>query len=263
MKRPSLYRRADHNTAPRDCLSAGMTLIEVLMAIAIIGVIVTQFSETLFQFARLKEHGRSDAMDNLSGPQMIAEIYEVLLRIRPCDNPVTSVDRTQFVAIGSDRSVSEADQPNRISGLLYGNSEELCVAAADASGETTQWVEFCTAEIANSGACLLSKLSGLRTSVGRGLLQEPVLLETRQMQSTSAVSGSLVEVRIRRLCHSPLQLSFEFSDGINWLTAWDSSVTQTLPKAIRVTIRSRSSAKKSAVLTRYVSTLLLENPDIE
>jgi len=240
-----------------------MTLVEVLLAIAIIGSIVTLFSETLFQFAKIKERGQSEAMDHLSGPQMIADIQDVLLRIRPCSDPTKSVVRKQPVADGSKVAAPDAKAADLLPGLLYGNSEELCVVATNASGETNQWMEFCNGNLADSGASLLSKLSGRRASVPKSLFQEPVLIEVPHMQTSSQFSGSSLEVRVRKLTQAPLQLRFEFFDGLNWLAEWDSSLMQKLPKAIRVTIMSRSPKTSSAVSKRQVSTLLLENPNKE
>ena len=84
--------------------------MEVLLAIAIIGVIVTLFSETLFQFAKLKEQGQSEAMDYLSGPQIIAEIQDVLLRIRKCPDPTRSVVRKESAAQSSELAVKDEKQ---------------------------------------------------------------------------------------------------------------------------------------------------------
>ena len=241
----------------------GMTLLEVLLAIAIIGVIVTLFSETLFQFAKLKEQGQSDAMDCLSGPQIIAEIQDVLLRIRRCPDPTRSVVRKESVAQGSEVAVQEGKQTELLPGLLYGNSEELCIVAADAAGIMPQWTEFCDGNVAESGASLLSKLSGLRASMSRPLLQEPVLMEAPRQQASSKFAGSAAEVKVRKLTQSPLQLRFEFFDGINWKAEWDSVLTQSLPRAIRVTILSRSKKQTNAASKQHVSTLLLDNPSIE
>ena len=241
----------------------GMTLLEVLLAIAIIGVIVTLFSETLFQFAKLKEQGQSDAMDCLSGPQIIAEIQDVLLRIRKCPDPARSVVRKESVAQSSEVAVKDEKQTELLPGLLYGNSEELCIVAADAAGIMPQWTEFCDGNVAKSGASLLSKLSGLRASMSRPLLQEPVLMEAPRLQKSSEFSGSSAEVKVRKLSQSTLQLRFEFYDGVHWKTEWDSVLTQSLPRAIRVTVLSRSKKQTNAVLKQHVSTLLLDNPSIE
>ena len=187
-----------------------MTLLEVLLAIAIIGVIVSLFSETLFQFAKLKEQGQSEAMDCLSGPQIIAEIQDVLLRIRKCPDPARSVVRKESVAQSSEVAVKDEKQTELLPGLLYGNSEELCLVAADAAGIMPQWTEFCDGNVAKSGASLLSKLSGLRASMSRPLLQEPVLMEAPRLQKSSEFSGSSAEVKVRKLSQSTLQLRFEF-----------------------------------------------------
>ena len=241
----------------------GMTLLEVLLAMAIIGVIVSLFSETLFQFAKLKEQGQSDAMDCLSGPQIIAEIQDVLLRIRKCPDPARSVVRKESVAQSSEVAVKDEKQTELLPGLLYGNSEELCLVAADAAGIMPQWTEFCDGNVAKSGASLLSKLSGLRASMSRPLLQEPVLMEAPRLQKSSEFSGSSAEVKVRKLSQSTLQLRFEFYDGVHWKTEWDSVLTQSLPRAIRVTVLSRSKKQTNAVLKQHVSTLLLDNPSIE
>lgn len=240
--------------------SGGMTLLEVLLSIAIIGVIVTLFSETLFQFAKLKEQGQSEAMDCLSGPQIIAEIQDVLLRIRKCPDPARSVVRKESVDRSSEVAVKDEKQTELLPGLLCGNSEELCVVAADAAGIMPQWIEFCNGNVAESGTSLLSKLSGLRGSVNRNLLQEPVVMEAPRLQKSSDFSGSSAEVKVRKLTQSTLQLSFEFYDGINWKREWDSVLTQSLPRAIRVTILSRSKTQTNAVSKQHVSTLLLDNP---
>lgn len=260
----SRLSRAKHPEFPDRSPSAkGMTLLEVLLAIAIIGVIVTLFSETLFQFAKLKEQGQSEAMDCLSGPQIIAEIQDVLLRIRKCPDPTRSVVRKESVAQSSEVVVKDEKQAELLPGLLYGNSEELCVVAADAAGIMPQWTEFCDGNVAKSGTSLLSKLSGLRASVSRPLLQEPVLMEAPRIQASSSFSGSSAEVKVRKLSQSPLQLRFEFYDGINWKPEWDSVLTQSLPRAIRVTILSRSKKQTNAASKQHVSTLLLDNPSEE
>jgi hypothetical protein len=240
-----------------------MTLLEVLLAIAIIGVIVTLFSETLFQFAKLKEQGQSEAMDCLSGPQIIAEIQDVLLRIRKCPDPARSVVRREAAVQSSQVAVNDEKQTELLPGLLYGNSEELCVVATDAAGVMPQWTEFCSGNVARSGTSLLSKLSGLRGSVNRTLLQEPVMMEAPRLQKSSEFSGASAEVRIRKLTQSTLELGFEFYDGINWKREWDSVLTQSLPRAIRVTILSRSKKQTNAVSKQHVSTLLLDNPSDE
>ena len=263
MKRRSLSRVTLPGFQYRAGSAKGMTLLEVLLAIAIIGVIVTLFSETLFQFAKLKEQGQSGAIDCLSGPQIIAEIQDVLLRIRRCPDPTRSVVRKESVAQGSEVAVKDEKQTELLPGLLYGNSEELCIVAADAAGIMPQWTEFCDGNVAKSGASLLSKLSGLRASMSRPLLQEPVLMEAPRLQASSKFSGSAAEVKVRKLTQSPLQLRFEFFDGINWKAEWDSVLTQSLPRAIRVTILSRSKKQTNAASKQHVSTLLLDNPSIE
>ena len=237
--------------------------MEVLLAIAIIGVIVTLFSETLFQFAKLKEQGQSEAMDYLSGPQIIAEIQDVLLRIRKCPDPTRSVVRKESAAQSSELAVKDEKQTELLPGLLYGNSEELCVVAADVAGIMPQWTEFCNGNVAKSGTSLLSKLSGLRGSVHRNLLEGPVVMEAPRLQKSSEFSGSSAEVKVRKLTQSTLELSFEFYDGINWKREWDSVLTQSLPRAIRVTILSRSKKQTNAVSKQHVSTLLLDNPSDE
>ena len=263
MKRRSLSRVTLPGFQYRAGSAKGMTLLEVLLAIAIIGVIVTLFSETLFQFAKLKEQGQSEAMDCLSGPQIIAEIQDVLLRIRRCPDPTRSIMRKESVAQSSEVAVKDEKQTELLPGLLYGNSEELCLVAADAAGIMPQWTEFCDGNVAKSGASLLSKLSGLRASMPRPLLQEPVLMEAPRLQASSKFSGSAAEVKVRKLTQSPLQLRFEFFDGINWKAEWDSVLTQSLPRAIRVTILSRSKKQTNAASKQHVSTLLLDNPSIE
>lgn len=263
MKRRSLSRVTLPGFPYRAGPAKGMTLLEVLLAIAIIGVIVTLFSETLFQFAKLKEQGQSGAIDCLSGPQIIAEIQDVLLRIRRCPDPTRSIMRKESVAQSSEVAVKDEKQTELLPGLLYGNSEELCVVAADAAGIMPQWTEFCDGNVAKSGASLLSKLSGLRASMSRPLLQEPVLMEAPRLQASSKFSGSAAEVKVRKLTQSPLQLRFEFFDGINWKAEWDSVLTQSLPRAIRVTILSRSKKQTNAASKQHVSTLLLDNPSIE
>ena len=263
MKRRSLSRVTLPGFPYRAGPAKGMTLLEVLLAIAIIGVIVTLFSETLFQFAKLKEQGQSGAIDCLSGPQIIAEIQDVLLRIRRCPDPTRSIMRKESVAQSSEVAVKDEKQTELLPGLLYGNSEELCVVAADAAGIMPQWTEFCDGNVAESGASLLSKLSGLRASMSRPLLQEPVLMEAPRLQASSKFSGSAAEVKVRKLTQSPLQLRFEFFDGINWKAEWDSVLTQSLPRAIRVTILSRSKKQTNAASKQHVSTLLLDNPSIE
>jgi hypothetical protein len=65
------------------------------------------------------------------------------------------------------------------------------------------------------------------------------------------------------LTQSTLELSFEFYDGVNWKREWDSVLTQSLPRAIRVTILSRSKKQTNAVSKQHVSTLLLDNPSDE
>ena len=263
MKRRSLSRVTLPGFPYRAGPAKGMTLLEVLLAIAIIGVIVTLFSETLFQFAKLKEQGQSGAIDCLSGPQIIAEIQDVLLRIRRCPDPTRSIMRKESVAQSSEVAVKDEKQTELLPGLLYGNSEELCLVAADAAGIMPQWTEFCDGNVAKSGASLLSKLSGLRASVNRNLLQEPVLMEAPRLQKSSEFSGSSAEVKVRKLSQSTLQLRFEFYDGVHWKTEWDSVLTQSLPRAIRVTVLSRSKKQTNAVLKQHVSTLLLDNPSIE
>ena len=263
MKRRSLSRVTLPGFQYRAGSAKGMTLLEVLLAIAIIGVIVTLFSETLFQFAKLKEQGQSEAMDCLSGPQIIAEIQDVLLRIRRCPDPTRSIMRKESVAQSSEVAVKDEKQTELLPGLLYGNSEELCLVAADAAGIMPQWTEFCDGNVAKSGASLLSKLSGLRASMSRPLLQEPVLMEAPRLQKSSDFSGSSAEVKVRKLSQSTLQLRFEFYDGVHWKTEWDSVLTQSLPRAIRVTVLSRSKKQTNAVLKQHVSTLLLDNPSIE
>ena len=263
MKRRSLSRVTLPGFPYRAGPAKGMTLLEVLLAIAIIGVIVTLFSETLFQFAKLKEQGQSGAIDCLSGPQIIAEIQDVLLRIRRCPDPTRSIMRKESVAQSSEVAVKDEKQTELLPGLLYGNSEELCVVAADAAGIMPQWTEFCDGNVAKSGASLLSKLSGLRASMSRPLLQEPVLMEAPRLHASSKFSGSAAEVKVRKLTQSPLQLRFEFFDGINWKAEWDSVLTQSLPRAIRVTILSRSKKQTNAASKQHVSTLLLDNPSIE
>lgn len=263
MKRRSLSRVTLPGFPYRAGSAKGMTLLEVLLAMAIIVVIVSLFSETLFQFAKLKEQGQSDAMDCLSGPQIIAEIQDVLLRIRRCPDPARSVVRKESVAQSSEVAVKDEKQTELLPGLLYGNAEELCVVAADAAGIMPQWTEFSNGNVAKSGTSLLSKLSGLRVSVNRPLLQEPVLMEAPRIQKSSEFSGSSAEVKVRKLSQSTLQLRFEFYDGMNWKTEWDSVLTQSLPRAIRVTVLSRSKKQTNAVLKQHVSTLLLDNPSIE
>lgn len=263
MKRKSLSRVILPGFPYRARSAKGMTLMEVLLAIALIGVIVTLFSETLFQFAKLKEQGQSEAMDCLSGPQIITEIQDVLLRIRKCPDPTRSVVRKESVAQSSQVAVKDEKQTELLPGLLYGNSEELCVVAADAAGIMPQWIEFCDGNAAKSGTSLLSKLSGLRVSVNRNLLQEPVLMEAPRIQKSSGFFGSSAEVKVRKLTQSPLQLRFEFYDGLNWKAEWDSVLTQSLPRAIRVTILSRSKKQTNAASKQYVSTLLLDNPSEE
>ena len=263
MKRRSLSRVTLPGFQYRAGSAKGMTLLEVLLAIAIIGVIVTLFSETLFQFAKLKEQGQSGAIDCLSGPQIIAEIQDVLLRIRRCPDPTRSIMRKESVAQSSEVAVKDEKQTELLPGLLYGNSEELCIVAADAAGIMPQWTEFCDGNVAESGASLLSKLSGLRASMSRPLLQEPVLMEAPRQQASSKFAGSAAEVKVRKLTQSPLQLRFEFFDGINWKAEWDSVLTQSLPRAIRVTILSRSKKQTNAASKQHVSTLLLDNPSIE
>lgn len=263
MKRRILSRITLPGFPYRARSSRGMTLLEVLLAIAIIGVIVSLFSETLFQFAKLKEQGQSEAMDCLSGPQIIAEIQDVLLRIRKCPDPTRSVVRKESVAQSSEVAVKEEKQTELLPGLLYGNSEELCVVAADAAGIMPQWTEFCNGNVAKSGTSLLSKLSGLRGSVNRNLLEEPVVMEAPRLQKSSEFSGASAEVKVRKLTPSTLQLSFEFYDGINWKREWDSVLTQSLPRAIRVTILSRSKKQTNAVSKQHVCTLLLDNPSEE
>ena len=263
MKRRILSRVTLPGFPYRARSSKGMTLLEVLLAIAIIGVIVSLFSETLFQFAKLKEQGQSEAMDCLSGPQIIAEIQDVLLRIRKCPDPTRSVVRKESVAQSSEVAVKEEKQTELLPGLLYGNSEELCVVAADAAGIMPQWTEFCNGNVAKSGTSLLSKLSGLRGSVNRNLLEEPVVMEAPRLQKSSEFSGASTEVKVRKLTPSTLQLSFEFYDGINWKREWDSVLTQSLPRAIRVTILSRSKKQTNAVSKQHVCTLLLDNPSEE
>ena len=174
-----------------------------------------------------------------------------------------SIMRKESVAQSSEVAVKDEKQTELLPGLLYGNSEELCVVAADAAGIMPQWTEFCDGNVAKSGASLLSKLSGLRASMSRPLLQEPVLMEAPRLQASSKFSGSAAEVKVRKLTQSPLQLRFEFFDGINWKAEWDSVLTQSLPRAIRVTILSRSKKQTNAVLKQHVSTLLLDNPSIE
>ena len=263
MKQRSLSRAKRPEFPHRSPSAKGMTLLEVLLAIAIIGVIVSLFSETLFQFAKLKEQGQSEAMDCLSGPQIIAEIQDVLLRIRKCPDPTRSVVRKESVAQSSEVAVKEEKQTELLPGLLYGNSEELCVVAADAAGIMPQWTEFCNGNVAKSGTSLLSKLSGLRGSVNRNLLEEPVVMEAPRLQKSSEFSGASIEVKVRKLTPSTLQLSFEFYDGINWKREWDSVLTQSLPRAIRVTILSRSKKQTNAVSKQHVCTLLLDNPSEE
>lgn len=263
MKRRSLSRVTLPGFPYRAGSAKGMTLLEVLLAMAIIVVIVSLFSETLFQFAKLKEQGQSDAMDCLSGPQIIAEIQDVLLRIRKCPDPARSVVRKESVAQSSEVAVKDEKQRELLPGLLYGNSKELCIVAADAAGIMPQWTEFCDGNVAKSGASLLSKLSGLRASMSRPLLQEPVLMEAPRLQKSSEFSGSSAEVKVRKLSQSTLQLRFEFYDGVHWKTEWDSVLTQSLPRAIRVTVLSRSKKQTNAVFKQHVSTLLLDNPSIE
>lgn len=263
MKLRHLNRATSPESLCRTRSAKGMTLLEVLLAIAIIGVIVTLFSETLFQFAKLKEQGQSEAMDCLSGPQIIAEIQDVLLRIRKCPDPARSVVRKESAAQSSQVAVQDEKHTELLPGLLYGNSEELCVVAADAAGIMPQWTEFCNGNVARSGTSLLSKFSGLRASVNRNLLQEPVVMQAPRLQKSSEYSGASAEVKVRKLTQSTLELSFEFYDGINWKREWDSVLTQSLPKAIRVTILSRSRKQTNAVSKQHVSTLLLDNPSDE
>lgn len=263
MKPRHLNRATGPGSLCRTRFVKGMTLMEVLLAIAIIGVIVTLFSETLFQFAKLKEQGQSEAMDCLSGPQIIAEIQDVLLRIRKCPDPTRSVVRKESAAQSSQVAVQDEKHTELLPGLLYGNSEELCVVAADAAGIMPQWTEFCNGNIATSGTSLLSKLSGMQGSVHRNLLQEPVVMEAPRIRKSSGFSGSSAEVKVRLLTQSPLQIHFEFFDGVNWKSEWDSVLTQSLPRAIRVTLLSRSKKQTNAVSKQHVSTLLLDNPNQE
>lgn len=261
MKSKCLIRAKSPGFSCRCSSVKGMTLMEVLLAIAIIGVIVTLFSETLFQYAKLKEQGQSEAMDYLSGPQIIAEIQDVLLRIRKCPDPSRSVVRKESIVQTSQVTVKDEKQSELLPGLLYGNAEELCVVAVDAAGIMPQWIEFCDVNAAKSRACLLSQHSGLRASVNRSLLQGPVMLETPRRQASSSFSASSAEVNVTPLTQSPLQLRFEFFDGVNWKSEWDSVLTQSLPGAIRVTILSRPNKQTNAALKQHVSTLLLENPE--
>ena len=263
MKRRSLCHVILPEFSYRAHLAKGMTLMEVLLAIAIIGVIVALFSETLFQFAKLKEQGQSEAMDYLSGPQIIAEIQDVLLRIRKCPDPARSVARRETVTQSSKVAINDEEQTAMLPGLLYGNSEELCLVAADEAGIMPQWTEFCNGNVANSGTSLLSQFSGLRASENRPLLHGSVVMEAPRLQKSSQFPGASTEVKVRKLTESTLQLSFEFYDGLNWKREWDSVLTQSLPRAIRVTLLSRSKKQTNAVSKQHVSTLLLDNPSDE
>ncbi len=194
--RPSLI-------APRSD-SSGFTLLEVLVALALLAIIASALYGTYFAIFRTKE-GAVAGMEERRG---IRETLGLLRRELSAAWYIQANKKSAFV-------VEDRDQFGKPSSRLAFATFGSPVAGGQPFSDQLA-VEYGT--VAKGETLTLTRSASDLFRTGKPLIYPQIEL----------IEGFLVEC-------SP--------DGTKWVKSWDSAINGTLPKAVRVTLQVREGAK--------------------
>lgn len=234
MKRPALGVLGPASTKRLRRREGGFTLLELIVALVIFTIVIAaayslfdasrgvttraEFRAQLFQTARA---ALTAVEDDLRGASMMSTTFDTGFIGTNGGSDKEPLDKLEFVSV--NRYTGASYDVNKITDKVWG---------CDVS-KVYYWVEQDTKRTAN------------------GFVRErPVEL--------SPVNGPVHrDESISEIARDVVFLHFRYFDGNDWLTTWDSTQTQTLPKAVEVTVYVRGEWRDEEVIEPFMSRFYL------
>lgn len=234
---------------------AGFTLLELLLATAIFAIVLLAIQTVFFAGLTLRKRTSAALDESLPIQQSLAILRKDL---QNAVNP-GGVLAGHFRVGGPADSLASGSATVTGSGSATGRGTSLGIAASTQGGG----LDFFTAvgnpgdwepgaDIIEVNYQLMEPLE--KTDETRG--QDLVRSVTRNLLST----GTL-ESEEQRLLPNVESLEFEFYDGYNWQTTWDTSMDSTpLPNAVRVSLLIAPDLDNPATIREPIRMIVCLNP---
>ena len=229
----------------------GFTLVEILLAMALLGVVLAGVYAGLETFRRVTTMGREQATEQQLARAIRARLLTDLRSVRfaepevlPDDTPAD--DSPADDGATADDATAAAAEPVPVPEVgLVGNADTLTIyaalpgrgldyatgAAAGPAGRVSD-LRTVTWFLAGQGGTLSAAVAGRD---GPGLARsEGDTAAVAAAEQLGDLPGLLAAATL--LAPEVTALQFRYFDGAEWLSAWDSSVSGALPRAVEVLI---------------------------
>lgn len=252
-------RLGDRQTAtPR----AGLTLIEVLISVALSGILLTAIYGAVNIYFQLSHAGYKE-IERSQLARVVLSRMELDLRsivYRPDEaststsDPSTSTTGSTTDDTSDDTTTIEVQDPADAYGGsdsgLHGDQSSIVLhvsrpalqqdpesAALGTPTSDLKTVAYFQAGSGTGGlqAAVSSKLAAKGKSVATGLARMEGDRLTMQMAEKQGNTDALVG-QSELLAEEVASVQFRYFDGLEWVTAWDSAARGALPQAVEITV---------------------------
>jgi prepilin-type N-terminal cleavage/methylation domain-containing protein len=235
-------------------LPAGFTLLEVLMALALTGMVMVAVFAALDLSIRMSQAAPDSLYRHERATALLHSIERDLLQVEPIEAALPqTLGSTPRRPLADSRIVL---RPPLVGGVIGGHDwiAVRVVPPVDPLRPVTKqldpaaWVLYATLEEGRIPALSPRLLSDVFPSITSSRSKEGVIrsqAEDTQRRIASAGSRS-EEPALTELLTSELQSTFRYFDGQIWHEAWNSRERNALPIAVEVTLQEPSRGSSTA-----------------